>query len=187
MTTHTSSIGPQWPPEQASYGRIKGIDNRGQIDDLSKLAELLSRLTALRETLEPVVLDRISIRALISNRLLAEHSKMFRPWGEALIPLKGCGSHLEDLSLVYLGGNGQSRATDPEDLKRCLANVTTAEARGSRPASKMVERAVDGGYTVRILNMEERQSSGDLHRSMAELYSVGAATKRAKSWPTPPA
>ncbi len=171
MTTHTSSIGPQWPPEKASYGRIKGIDNRGRINGATELADLLGQLAGLRETLQPLILDRISIRALISNRLLAERSEMLRPWGEALIPLEGCGQGLEEVSLVYLGGNGESRATDPKDLNRCLGNVTTAESREARPASTMIDRARDGGYVVRILDEQERRGDPELHSSMAELYS----------------
>ena len=171
MTTHTSSIGPQWPPEKASYGRIKGIDNRGRIEGPAELADLLGRLTALKETLEPLILDRISIRALVSNGLLAEHPEMFRPWGEALIPLEGCGSSLEDVALVYLGGNGESRATDSNDLERCLKNVATAESRDARSASAMIDRARDGGYAVRILGEGERRTDAGLHGSMAELYS----------------
>ena len=169
--THTSSIGPQWPPEKASYGRVKGIDSRGCINSSARLSELLATLEELERSLEPLVVDRISIRALIADQVLAEHGDMLSPWGEALIPLNGCGNELEGLSLLYLGRNADSRSVHPEDLERSLGNVSKAEQLRPRPASSMVARAKKGGYRVRILDPEERRSDPVLQREMAGLYS----------------
>ena len=169
--THTSSIGPQWPPDQASYGRIKGIFTGGLVADAEGLEALGHVFEQRLKELEPVVRDRISIRAWVSGELVREPHPVVLRWGEAVIPLDGCGEPWTGTCLVYFGRNAVSRACDQGDLERSLENLVIAETKDARGASEMVERVRQNGYGLRILSREEREGDADLQHDMAGLYS----------------
>ena len=169
--SHTSSIGPQWPPERASYGRIKGIYNVGLLRRSEDLDGLGNELEQLLKRLEPVVSDRISIRAWVSEALVREPHPQILRWGEAVVPMTGCGAPWDGTCLVYLGRNAKSRSCDDRDLERSLENVAIAETKGPRSAAEMIRRVSEGGYALRLPTREQRLGDVDLLRNMADLYS----------------
>ncbi|MCG8455108.1 MAG: hypothetical protein MI919_02425 [Holophagales bacterium] len=165
----TSSIGPQWPPRPSSHRRIKGIDNRRVIRTGGQLQELLASLEELVPGLDRSA-DRLSVRALVEERLLGEHREVLAPWAEAVIPLEDCGDALEGLVFLYLGRNLPSRSSHGGDLERSLEHVRLAEKRRPKRASEMIERVRDGGYGLRLLDRAERLGDPQLRRAMAVLY-----------------
>lgn len=169
--THTSSIGPQWPPAPASYHRVKGIDNRGCITEPEQLTRLETYLEELASELRAEGPSRLSLRALVEHRLLQEHRAMLAAWGEAIIPLVGCGERFEAVSLVYWGRNHATRDRHADDLARSLSNVELAERKAPRAAGEMIHRVRGGGYGLRMLSRPERLHHDSLHRAMADLYS----------------
>lgn len=174
--TDTSSIGPQWPPRPTSYARIKGIDNRGVVDTAERLDDLLAQLEGLVPQLDDpdTPIGRLSVRALIDDRLIDAQVDRLAPWAEAILPLDVSADEsprLAGTSFVYLGRNAADRASDPADLARCLRQVAAAQEHPPRLAAAMLRRVRDGGYGLRILDRRERTCDSRLLDGMAELYS----------------
>lgn len=176
-----SSIGPQWPPRPTSHGRVKGIDNRGAIEDAARLDSFLDELeTTWSDLVDPGdpdergrrpssrPCDRLSVRALVADSLLA--TERLAPWVEALLPLDGAGRRLADLSLVYLGRNAAGRATDARDVKRSLDHLRIARERESRSAASVIARAREGGYALHVLSRDERLHDAKILAGVARLY-----------------
>ncbi|MEO1088595.1 MAG: hypothetical protein AAFY88_30545, partial [Acidobacteriota bacterium] len=167
--TDTSSIGPGWPPAETSCGRIKGIDTRGVVRKRSQLEALTASLEALAQELgtpESGACDRLSLRAVCDEDLVARSLADLEPWVEAALPLDD-GS---ERTLIYLGRNGSSRPCDRADLERALDNVETAERRGPQGARTMRERVLSAGYGLRILSRTERLRDDAVLSGVAELY-----------------
>jgi len=84
----TSSIGGLWPPEKASFYRIKGIYTPGIINSRR---ELLGFIDALKgRALDPNFggeVTRISLRAIMERSLLLNNTGLLEPYIEAIIPL----------------------------------------------------------------------------------------------------
>jgi hypothetical protein len=164
----TSSIGPQWPPRESSHGRVKGIDNRGVIRDLARLEDVLATLEGFAGGDQAP--DRLSIRVLIDDGLLAAALGRLAPWGEAIVPLDHAAGPLAGCSILYLGSNGGLRASDSDDLARSLANIESAVRRERRPATSMLERVERQGFHLRIVGLDERLGDPALQAGVAQLY-----------------
>ncbi|MEM1178904.1 MAG: hypothetical protein AAGM22_11215 [Acidobacteriota bacterium] len=167
--TDTSSIGPGWPPAVSSCHRIKGIDTRGVIRESAQLGALLDSLEAESERLnhpDDGGCDRLSLRALCDESVIARSLPRIEPWAEAVLPLDDGSGRL----LVYFGRNAGSRPCDAADLDRALANVEIAEQRDVEKAAAMLRRVSDGGYGLRILTADERRGSEEVLLGVADLY-----------------
>ncbi|MEM9598143.1 MAG: hypothetical protein AAGD06_28025 [Acidobacteriota bacterium] len=168
--TDTSSIGPQWPPLPTSHRRVKGIDNRGVIRDITGLGRLLDDLAVLRRELAAAEATRLSVRAVVADDVLEAGADGLKPWGEALIPLGGGRRELEGHSLVYLGWNDPERASSGEDLDRALGYVDRAAKRGRRDASGILHRTEAGGYRLWVPTQAERHGGRRVLAGVAALY-----------------
>ncbi len=149
----TSSIGHiGWPPEVATFERLRGIDNTLVRDDLL----LQERVAYLRGLDLSGDISRVSVRLFVDNEILAGAD--IEDLIETVIPLSGANiPALENTSIVYLGRNSLNRNTAKEiraqqtDRVREIFSVRTdredtpvnLELRNLPPGERMQEDIVD--------------------------------------------
>lgn len=165
--TDTSSIGPKWPPRATSHGRIKGIDTRGVVRDEEHWRDVFGTLEAFAErtSVPGAFPNRLSIRALVADELLARHHAELKRFGEALIPLSSTA-----VSLVYLGWNSFERQSDADDLKRAFEHIEAASERSVRLPAEVLARVEQQGFALRVPTLLERCTDIELQAGVAHLY-----------------
>lgn len=170
--TDTSSIGPQWPPKESSFNRIKGI-NTSIIRGTAQLAETIDVVQKLKEEYidsDSGPIDRLSIRIIVDNYVLIQNLPLLEGIGEAVIPLSGTNPAFEHTSLLYLGCNSESRQSDKNDLKKAISNVETAARIELVSLEAAIKRANMQGFSVSILGVSDKITSLEVHEQMTKLY-----------------
>jgi len=172
LTTETSSIGGLWPPERASFDRIKGIFTKGIIRSVGEIEEVRLTIGQARQEGFSDGISRVSVRAVIDLFLLREQRGLLRPVVEAIIPLKGTQPHLEDTALVYLGVNREDRQSDPVEVQRYWAGLTSVlENLTPRPYRDSLDRVTQDGYQVNLLVLPaEEPGRNEIIDQVAFLY-----------------
>lgn len=172
MSIETSSIGPQWPPERSSFGRIKGIDNRKPISTKELLLEDIGAVNELIATINshPDGVSRLSIRLVVEDTLLKQNYGLIRSLGEVIIPLFGTQSNLDETDIVYLAHNSSERISNPKDLAYAKGNLAAALTRIPLSCKTTLERAKRGGYDLKVLSMQERSHDEPVQNQMSDLY-----------------
>lgn len=172
MSAETSSIGPQWPPEKSSFGRIKGIDNRKPISTKESLLEDIGTVDELIATINsyPDGVSRLSIRLVIDDGLLRQNYELIKSLGEVIIPLSGTQSDLDEADIIYLAYNSPERISNPKDLAYARGNLAIALTRIPLSCTAILDRAKRTGYDLRVLSMEERAHSETVKNQMSDLY-----------------
>ena len=172
-TKDTSSIGPQWPPKESSFNRIKGIDNRGVIRDSNTFIDTVDEVKKLISTHidnPEDAIDRLSIRLIAENDVWYENLDQVVDLGEVIIPLSGTNSAFENSSIIYLGANSASRLSDECDLEKAFNNVGIATQKEEVAFSEAINRATGQGFELSILQLSDRMISIDIQNQMALLY-----------------
>lgn len=163
----TSSIGGLWPPERSSFERVKGIYTPEIIQTKAQLLVLLDVFNKAVNSLSVETgLTRCSLRALINKELLSEVMQLLQPVIEAVIPLD---SQFNGVLLVYLGHNHASRQPSNEDRIEQLQNIETAWQRPFINPFDSIQRVVDQGYSLSLLDSEFKEDPSILAQ-MDELY-----------------
>lgn len=169
----TSSIGGLWPPEKASFNRIKGIYTPGIIDCSEHLEAVLTELAfQSRLAVNGGSADRVSFRVVFSCDLLRKIAPSITSLVEALVPLSGTQPEFEDAVLVYLGINGRNRQPVKEELERYLKTIRSIPRNANLPESSL-ERVRAAGYELRMLPLLDRVSPSEketIIAQMSELY-----------------
>lgn len=169
----TSSIGPQWPPKESSFNRIKGIDNRGVIRDTNRFIDTVDEVKSIISTHidnPEVAIDRLSIRLIVENDVWYENLDQLGELGEVIIPLAGTNPDFENSSIIYLGSNSASRHSDESDLENAISNVNIAIKKEEVSFPVAINRATDQGFELSILQLSDRMISHDIQNQMAQLY-----------------
>lgn len=107
----TSSIGAMWPPETASYDRIRGFYDQvvATPDDIDLFLKNFDAHKQLTD--DHIDATRLSIRALVSlNALRALHDAHIQIEGG--LPLRGDKDHM----VVYMGWNSDDRSVPLEKI-----------------------------------------------------------------------
>lgn len=149
----TSSVGALWPPERASFNRIKGIYTPGVIDTPQQLQQFLGVLRHQVEIYFNRVdsnATRISLRTVVSVDTLQEYCQQLQPYIEALIPLAGTQPTFENSALVYFGVNDKSRQPLTEELDRYRQTLTEIERRAFSP-QEILARTTKNGFQILTL------------------------------------
>jgi len=170
----TSSIGPQWPPQEASFDRIKGIYNLGVVassDGLSDIADHVNTLAheVVDSNLSPVT--RVSVRAVVVSELVRERITRLNGLLESVMPLDGAGSEFDGTSIIYLGHNHTDRQSHPDDMKKSIGLVKEAMKRPISSYSSIISRAQQGGFEIKELPLGMRMSNVQIQDQMVNLYS----------------
>ncbi len=171
VSATTSSIGPTYPPQEASFGRIKGFDTRGVA--LGRAGFLKSTVEIIEQYIPQLDASRsrVSLRLLATNNALNESLDILESFGEAVIPLRGAGDGFDDLNMVYVGHNlPDDRAGAPEDLSTIQQNIATACCAETYPYQKIIHRLEGQGYELQTPDIEQRTMDNNLRNQMAVLY-----------------
>lgn len=170
----TSSIGPQWPPKESSFNRIKGIDNREIIRDSNKFIDTVDEIKSLISThiqSPEDEIDRLSIRLIVENNVWYENLDQITEIGEVIIPLSGTNRAFENSSIIYLGENSANRQSDRNDLESSINKVNTAIQKNEVSFSDAINRAANQGFELSILQLSDRMTNTEIQFQMSELYS----------------
>ncbi|MDO8639641.1 MAG: hypothetical protein Q7R53_01830 [bacterium] len=167
----TSSIGGLWPPEIASFDRVKGIYTPGIINTNYDLQDLVCELIDQASTHfsnHQEGATRISLRAVVGVDQLKATDDAIIPFIEAVVPLSGTQAAFENSALVYFGLNHSRRQSLPEEIELCRRNLQEAMRLERRSPAKSLERARSNGYDISIL---PKNISPETVDQMTELYS----------------
>lgn len=164
-----SSVGPlSWPPSaDKENNRKRGVFRR-IIDSPSFLNRFIHRFSKM-ELSEDIT--RISGRIFVTNdsliSALGNNLGVIDPYIEAVIPLQGSGvSQLEDVSLVYLGKNAESRMLPSSEI---IHELETAKSifTSTEPSKFHSHEGID--FT--ILN-DSLRTDVEIQRQFNDLYSA---------------
>lgn len=147
----TSSIGALWPPDRASFNRIKGIYTPAIVDCSEHLERLLVEFARESSRVETGdIIDRVSFRVVFSCDMLRSVGPNIAQCVEAIIPLSGTQPAFEETILVYLGKNGLKRQSKSEEVKRYSETVRHIKRDAPIPRT-ILERAGLTGYQLQML------------------------------------
>ncbi len=171
----TSSIGPQWPPMESSFNRIKGINNTGVIRDTNKFYDTVTEVKSILERQmgsagKDGMIDRLSVRLIVENDIWYENISLLEDLGEVIIPLEGASRQFENSSIIYLGKNSSTRCSDEGDLNNAISNVNIAVQQSAVSYSQAIDRATRQGFTLEILDTSKRMLDSNLHDQITNLY-----------------
>lgn len=151
----TSSVGALWPPERASFERIKGIYTQGIIRDRKGLDEIVNQVNKAQAIFNGEV-NRISLRAVVDVDYLREVAEDIQAHSivEAAIPLSGTQPAFEDTVLVYFGLNHSTRQPIQTEIVKYLDNLREASSHRVLTPQEIRKRVEREGYDIRILSKE---------------------------------
>lgn len=170
----TSSVGALWPPERASFGRIKGIYTGGIITGEGMLGVVIDQLqTQVSSHLENPTseITRISLRAVLDEGVLRVVTPQLANVIEAVIPLQGTQKVFESAVLVYFGVNDTLRQSLPEELDIYKKNVMETLTLETRPYSELIDRVQKKEYQVGVISLpSDYQEKEKIVLQVAKLY-----------------
>lgn len=151
----TSSVGALWPPEKASFGRIKGFYTLGIVNDYESMTRVTEAIAQAQNRFNREGITRVSLRAVVSRAFLKE-AKITSPrigdLAEAQINLDGTQPAFEGSSLVYFGLNHSSRQSIEKN--RMLSNFGEALSYSAQEPSEQLSRVISQSYELSILPKE---------------------------------
>lgn len=169
----TSSIGPQWPPQESSFDRIKGIDNRAIIRDKTSFCEAVGLIKDLRNSFilsDKSRLDRLSVRLFVQNDVWMKNLDYIEDMGDVVIPLLNTSKEFNDVSILYLGANSPDRQPNQIELDRCLSYAQDAMQREALSYREIVDRVHTQGYRLATLRAKVRATDNEIIDQMHGLY-----------------
>lgn len=167
----TSSIGGLWPPEEASFNRIKAVDTRRVHNTFNSAINLIEEIDQTRSSIFGNIesgVSRIQFRGVLESKILRELSALpkAQEYIEAIVPLEPRSFSSENPILVYLGSNNSTRLPSDKDLARINENIKAVSPIHRRELSEIFSKLSINGYEVEILQ-EKGQSEID---QLAVLY-----------------
>ncbi len=151
----TSSIGGLWPPQAASFQRVKGFYTPNMIQDGSELMYLVNQLQEHAEKAfcsNAQQVTRVSFRGVVNLETLIAAQRSITPFLEAIIPLQGTQESFEKAGIVYFSMNHSSRRSLPRELGTYKADVHSMAHVRVRPISEVMERLRERGYHLSLLS-----------------------------------
>lgn len=150
----TSSIGGLWPPEIASFERVKAVYTPSVVEDEDELRDFLGEFHSQRLELDNNPNNRVQFRAVLTRQALNKHMQHLYGHLEVAIPL-GETAFRDNLVLVYLGANGSHRQPDPDDLNIVKTNLEEAKKVERKPLGEIFERVHNNNCRLEILQLSE--------------------------------
>ena len=152
----TSSVGALWPPERASFKRIKGIYTPGIVRNGESLDEITGAINETRAIFNGEI-SRISLRAVVDTEFLKTlaGNEIVEPLVESVIPLSGTQPAFENAALVYFGLNHSARQPIQREMERYVQNLDEASSHRVLSPQEIKERVERNGYAIRILSKED--------------------------------
>ena len=152
----TSSVGALWPPDRASFKRIKGIYTPGVVRNQENLTEIVNVVNEAQSIFNGEV-SRVSLRAVVDINFLEQIRKdeTAKPLVEAIIPLSGTQPAFENAALVYFGLNHSTRQPIQKEMERYLVNLEAAFSHRTLTPQEIRDRVVRNGYEIRVLAKED--------------------------------
>lgn len=172
----TSSIGPKWPPEKSSHGRIKGIYTPSVIETLEQFEfDFFSTFQQCKENKlfgqnGENGYTRISLRAILTNDVLIGLPEEARGVVEAIIPLAQTQSAFTNYSLVYFGANHPFRQSDQHKQEQCYKNSDIALTKTAKNPAKLIEKPTENGYKLEILKLSQEEI--ERQKVLKEIYDL---------------
>ena len=166
----TSSIGPTYPPQESSFGRIKGFEVRFVVDSDEKLKEIETMLESLVKNKMNSEITRVSYRFLCSRKVLRKSKKFLSKWGESVFSLGG-SEDFDGLYVVYAGQNSKQRRSDNSDMKKSSNNIESALRRPRKKFKEIIKRVEDQGYSIESVSHTTRKIDSNFRSQMVSLYS----------------
>lgn len=159
----TSSIGALWPPGRTADGRVKGIYTIGAMTQVAEdFRSQWLRQTALLES--DMTLRRVQFRAVCTGDFVRQlgNEQDLGEFVEAVIPLDSGRFEVDEPVLVYFGKNGPSWQSDHEDIAQVRNNILESTQKVAKSAREMLERPMQNGYQIEVLNFDDDRISRDL-------------------------
>lgn len=150
----TSSIGGLWPPEPASFRRVKAFYTPSTIGEAAANAAFWGNFIREKTRMINGEATRVQFRAIYRADYLASVAAEISKDVEAVIPL-GENRLGDDLVLVYLGANTETRQPSHDDLCTIRSNLEIAQQTQKRSPAEIFSRAEIRGYAVNILNIPQ--------------------------------
>lgn len=167
----TSSIGPTYPPQESSFGRIKGFETRHMVTSRKQIEEYARMIEQKIPELNGS-LSRISFRFLASNEAVESSLDLLEQYGEVILPLEGAGDGLDTMNMVYIGYNLPGvRDIDADDLKQEKDNIHVALQTPRKDFQEIISRVTEQGYTLETPDFQQRKHDTQLRDQIAALYS----------------
>jgi len=173
ITKDTSSIGPQWPPAESSFNRIKGIYTKEVIRDSGTFIDIIeevNELVAQHVTSNNSAIDRLSIRVIAENNVWRENLSTLTNIGEVIMPLDGASEVFSNTSILYLGANSSERQPDRNDFQKAVNNIEYAIRKEPVSFVEAINRVHNQGFDLSILTLLNRTTDNDIVNQMANLY-----------------
>lgn len=154
----TSSIGGLWPPERASFNRMKAFYTVGLVDSTESLNIVREEFRSCIEEMDNTI-SRIQFRAIVEGNFLMQQRdfNFFQKHLEAIIPLDE-GQLGEKPLLIYFGKNTNIRQPQDEDLKFIKENLRNAIQVERRTVPQIMNKAELNGYSVETLYLPSEPS-----------------------------
>lgn len=151
----TSSIGGLWPPQPASFQRIKGFYTPNIIRDEAELMYLVNQLQKYAERAfhdNPLLVTRVSLRGAINLETLITCREKIIPFLEAIISFQGTHEPFEETGIVYFSMNHPSRRSLDRELETYKGYLSSIFHVRVRPISGLMERLREGGYQISLFS-----------------------------------
>ena len=169
----TSSIGALWPPQKASFNRIKGFYTSSVLASPLQFEKFYQNFLDIcaRASSHPHETSRVSIRAVITRSTITSVRPLLERSLEAIIDLRGT-PQFAGSALVYLGCNHESRASSSDELNSYRKNLATAKIVQPRTQKQLLQRAFNHQCSLRILEYETAspEQRTETLNQMADLY-----------------
>ncbi|MDO8563413.1 MAG: hypothetical protein Q7R87_00200 [Nanoarchaeota archaeon] len=162
QTGMTSSIGGLWPPEPASFNRIKGFYTHQIISEREELENLVQTLESesKRNFSSNNGITRISFRAIVDSDLLRKSADILAPCIEAIIPLNGTQDAFNNSYVTYLGLNHSSRSPNSDEINQYRRNLEVViNTTPLKSPQEIFARINNKGYNIRAINFLEENTN----------------------------
>lgn len=168
-----SSIGGLWPPEQASFDRIKGIYTPEIIGEERKLVDFLATLEQYASSPDfGKNVTRISLRAVMTYEVLLRSRNLLGSYLEAIIPLNSTQPVFANTALVYVGKNHETRQPNLEEVGEYIRGVLqVCSEQKRRSVKEIMERPLRAGYKIGIIVLPE-DGSAERERIISQIYAL---------------
>jgi hypothetical protein len=156
-TTLTSSVGGLWPPEKASFDRMKAFYTGGVVNRTETLNEIVDSFVHCISASDNGA-SRVQFRFLTEGDHLRELSKFadFRDYVEAVVELDP-GEWGKNPVLVYFSANTHDRPCNSEDMNRVIKHIDYASLIQEKPVDEIYSRLRQQGYQIQTLQIPENE------------------------------
>lgn len=180
----TSSVGLGWPPREVAFERVKGFFTQAVLTtetefidylvDFNDMVDFWNRgyvqvYDQVTKPPEHGEVSRFTERIFVNTELFkAVAPKIPSGLLEAFIPLEGAGDGFDDIGILYVGHNNETRFGDHQERAEIIPRIKKVLQRPRGSYTEIMKRQADQGITISALT--------DVHNpqviaQMSELYS----------------